>query len=58
MKNTKSDLVALPDPSPTPAPIAQPVKKTKKSITCKKGTKLKKVSAVSPKCPTGYKKAG
>ena len=58
MKNTKSDLVALPDPSPTPAPIAQPVKKTKKSITCKKGAKLKKVSAVSPKCPTGYKKAG
>lgn len=30
----------------------------KKSITCIKGTMTKKVSAVSPKCPTGYKKKG
>ena len=28
----------------------------KKSITCVKGKSTKKVSAVNPKCPTGYKK--
>ena len=34
-----------------------PVKKAAiKSITCVKGKKVKKVSAVSPKCPAGYKK--
>jgi hypothetical protein len=30
------------------------VKKT--SITCVKGKTSKKVTAVNPKCPTGYKK--
>ena len=34
--------------------IAKPV--VKKTITCVKGTLSKKVKAVSPKCPTGYKK--
>jgi hypothetical protein len=33
--------------------IVPPVKKT---ITCKKGSKEKKITAASPKCPTGYKK--
>jgi hypothetical protein len=28
----------------------------KTSITCVKGKTSKKVSAVNPKCPTGYKK--
>ena len=28
----------------------------KKTITCKKGKRTKKVTAVKPKCPNGYKK--
>jgi hypothetical protein len=33
----------------SPAPI-------QKTITCLKGKVIKKVKAVSPKCPAGYKK--
>jgi hypothetical protein len=33
-----------------PAPIA-----TKKTIVCTKGKTNKKVSALNPKCPKGYK---
>jgi hypothetical protein len=29
---------------------------SKKSITCKKGAKVKTLTAIAPKCPTGYKK--
>jgi hypothetical protein len=29
---------------------------TKKTITCIKGKLVKKVTAVNPKCPAGYKK--
>jgi len=32
------------------------IKSKKLSITCTKGKVTKKVTAVSPKCPTGYKK--
>jgi hypothetical protein len=50
--------------APTTAPVqnvqektvAAPVKNAKKSITCKKGAKVKKLTAIVPKCPTGYKK--
>ncbi len=28
----------------------------KKTIICKKGSKEKKITAISPKCPSGYKK--
>jgi len=28
----------------------------KRTITCQKGKLVKKVTAVAPKCPTGYKK--
>lgn len=63
---------AAPSPSPSPSvtenvvstPISTPsasstqtakaVKKT--TITCIKGKTIKKVTAVNPKCPTGYKK--
>jgi hypothetical protein len=39
----------------TPTPTAKPsVKKT--TITCVKGKSTKKVTAVAPKCPVGYKK--
>ena len=42
---------------PTPTPVAKPIAAPKKStITCVKGKTSKKVTAVSPKCPAGYKK--
>lgn len=44
--------------SPTPSPSASivPTVSKKKTITCVKGQLSKKVVAVSPKCPKGYKK--
>lgn len=42
-------------PDPTPSVIAKPaIKKT--TITCVKGKVVKKVTAVKPTCPTGYRK--
>jgi hypothetical protein len=35
---------------------AKPTVALKKTITCIKGKSSKKVTAVSPKCPTGWKK--
>jgi hypothetical protein len=35
---------------------AAPVAAKKTTITCVKGKTTKKVTAVNPKCPTGYKK--
>jgi len=48
---------ATPTPTPTPTVVAtvKPVVK-KTTITCVKGKKTKKVTAVKPKCPAGYKK--
>jgi len=43
---------ATPSSSPSSAPVAA----NKISITCIKGKTTKKVTAVNPKCPTGYKK--
>ena len=40
---------------PAPKPAATPAVKAT-TITCVKGSLSKKVTAVSPKCPTGYKK--
>jgi hypothetical protein len=64
--------VPTPTPTPTPTPIAtqapapvesaapaptlKPVMAKKIAITCVKGKLVKKVSAVKPKCPAGYKK--
>ncbi|MEN9688001.1 MAG: hypothetical protein RL381_1013 [Actinomycetota bacterium] len=55
--------VASPTPSATSTPEAQntvtptPVAPAKKiTITCLKGKSVKKVTAVSPKCPAGFKK--
>ena len=39
--------------TPTPAPVAKPA--VKRTITCVKGTKAITRTAVSPKCPKGYK---
>jgi hypothetical protein len=49
-----------PAPTPTPTPEATnspQAAKAKSTITCVKGKTKKKVTAVNPKCPTGYKKA-
>jgi hypothetical protein len=45
-------------PAPTPSPVAtvKPAAAKKATITCIKGKTSKKVTAVNPKCPTGYKK--
>ena len=55
---TAATPAAKPEPIPTPsASAAAPVAAAKKSsITCVKGKISKKVTAVSPKCPAGYKK--
>jgi hypothetical protein len=45
--------VVTPTPVATPTPTAAPV--VKKTITCVKGKKTVKKTAVSPKCPAGYK---
>ena len=45
-----------PSVSPTPTPIAAPAAAKKTSITCIKGKASKKVTAVNPTCPKGYKK--
>jgi hypothetical protein len=45
--------VVTPTPVATPTPTAKPV--VKKTISCVKGKKTVKKSAVSPKCPKGYK---
>ena len=47
--------VVTPSPSATPTPAAKPVVK-KITITCVKGKTSKKVTAIKPTCPTGYKK--
>lgn len=44
-----------PAPTPTPSASAQPMAK-KVTITCIKGKTVKKVTAVAPKCPSGFKK--
>jgi hypothetical protein len=47
---------ATPTPEPSASPIAAPVVMKKTSITCVKGKTSKKITAVNPKCPSGYKK--
>ena len=55
-------VVATPELTPTPvevaapAPILKPVAAKKMTITCVKGKVVKKVTAVKPVCPKGYKK--
>ncbi len=47
--------VATPTPTATPTPVATAKPIVKKTITCVKGKKSVKKTAISPKCPTGYK---
>ncbi len=43
-------------PSPAASSSAKPASPKKVTITCVKGKTSKKITAVQPKCPTGYKK--
>ena len=45
-----------PTPTPSASPIVKPVVTKKTSITCIKGKVTKTVTAVNPKCPSGYRK--
>ena len=47
--------VATPTPTATPTPVATAKPVVKKTITCVKGKKTVKKTAISPKCPAGYK---
>lgn len=56
-------VVATPEPTPAPievaapAPILKPIAAKKITITCVKGKTIKKVTAVKPKCPAGFKRS-
>ena len=58
LSQEKPVVVATPTPeaSPTPVPAVKPATQKKNSIICVKGKTTKKVTAVNPKCPSGYKK--
>jgi hypothetical protein len=51
----EAEAVVASSPTPTPSASAKPVIKAV-TITCIKGKTSKKVTAVTPKCPAGYKK--
>lgn len=44
------------EPTPTPTATTKPAVAKRTTITCVKGKTTKKVTAVKPKCPTGFKK--
>ena len=54
--NTDSSASATPTPTPSPAVTIKPVVK-KMTIICKKGKTTKKVTALKPSCPKGFKKS-
>jgi len=56
VKLTQEAITPSPAPSAISTPVAAPVAAKKTSITCVKGKTTKKVTAVNPKCPAGYKK--
>jgi hypothetical protein len=46
---------AVVEPTPTATPTVKPLVAKKTTITCVKGKSTKKVTAVKPKCPSGFK---
>jgi hypothetical protein len=50
--------VVTPTPTPpaTPSAAVKPIVTKKTVIVCMKGKVIKKVTAIKPKCPAGYKK--
>jgi len=55
IKLSQEAAIVAPTPTLTPSASAKPVVKAV-TITCVKGKTSKKVTAVTPKCPAGYKK--
>jgi len=55
---TQEKVVLAPTPvsTPTPSAVAKPAAAKKTSITCVKGKTIKKIIAINPLCPKGYKK--
>jgi hypothetical protein len=53
LKDNLPVVVPTPEPTPTATPTVAPI--VKKAIICIKGKKSVKKTAVSPKCPAGYK---
>ena len=43
-------------PAVSVKPVHSVAKSKRKTITCKKGTKVKRVTGISPRCPAGYKR--
>jgi hypothetical protein len=56
VKLSQDSPAPTPTASATPSASAKPVLPKKISITCTKGKSVKKVTAIKPKCPVGYKK--
>jgi hypothetical protein len=56
VKLSQDSPAPTPTASATPSASAKPVLPKKISITCTKGKTVKKVTAIKPKCPVGYKK--
>jgi hypothetical protein len=51
-----AEAVVTPSPTPIPTPSVNTVVPKKTVIVCMKGKVVRKVTAVNPKCPAGYKK--
>jgi hypothetical protein len=51
-----SQEATTPSATPSPSASAKPATPKKVTITCVKGKTTKKVTAIKPTCPTGYKK--
>jgi hypothetical protein len=56
VKASKVAPIVTPTPSVSPSPVAKLAATPKKAITCVKGKASKKVTAVKPKCPAGWKR--
>jgi len=56
LKITQEGSQVTPTPAATPIPKVTPAAPKKTTIQCVKGKVVKKVTAVKPKCPKGYKK--
>jgi hypothetical protein len=57
VKLIEEKVVVAPAPKPSPTTSGQATAKLLKTITCAKGKSVKKLTALNPSCPKGYKKA-
>jgi hypothetical protein len=55
LKEGEPEVVPTPVATPTPTATPTPKPVVKKTISCVKGSKTIKKTAISPKCPAGYK---